>query len=123
LATLRDQLREVLERELEGVVLNGPVERLPGNLNLRFVGVDADALIANCPRLAFSAGSACSAGTPTPSHVLLAIGLTQDAASESVRFSLGRLTSADEIDAAGEQVVQAVTRIRAALRAPKEAVR
>jgi cysteine desulfurase len=123
LGTLRDKLRETLEQELDGVLFNGPAKRVPGNLNLRFVGVDADALIANCPRLAFSAGSACSTGTPAPSHVLLAIGLTHDAASESVRFSLGRPTTSDEIDAAVEQVVQAVTRIRAALRTPEEAVR
>lgn len=123
LASLRDRLHEALEQELEGVVLNGPVERLPGNLNLRFVGVEADALISNCRGLAFSAGSACSAGAPAPSHVLLALGLTHEAASECVRFSLGRPTTREEVDTAVEQIVRAVTRIRSALRSPEESLR
>jgi cysteine desulfurase len=123
LANLRDRLHDALEQELDGVVLNGPPDRLPGNINLRFVGVDADALIANCPGLAFSAGSACSAGTPEPSHVLLAIGLSHEAASESVRLSLGRPTTGDEVDAAVDQIVRAVTHIRSAVRSPQEALR
>jgi cysteine desulfurase len=123
LVSLRDRLRDVFEHELDGVVLNGPAHRLAGNLNLRFVGVDADALIANCPGVAFSAGSACSAGTPEPSHVLVALGLTDQAASECVRFGLGRPTTGEEVDAAADQIVRAVKRIRYALRAPQEALR
>jgi cysteine desulfurase len=117
LAGLRDRLRNALTRELDDVATNGPDERLPGNLNLRFVGVDSEALIANCPDIAFSAGSACSAGTPEPSHVLLALGLSDEAASESARFSVGRQTTTNDIDRASRQIVQAVPRIRSALRA------
>jgi cysteine desulfurase len=115
LACLRERLCEALIGRLDGVVVNGPLDRLPGNLNLRFIGVEADALIANCPGLAFSAGSACSAGTPEPSHVLCALGMGDEAANESVRFSVGRQTTTAEVDAAAEEIVQAVTRVRSAL--------
>jgi cysteine desulfurase len=120
---LCNRMRDALVDELETVVLNGPVERLPGNLNLRFVGVDAEALIANCPQVAFSAGSACSAGAPEPSHVLLALGLTDEEAEESVRFSLGRPTTSDEVDAAVGQVVHAIARIRSAARSGEKVLR
>lgn len=112
LATLRDRFFARLRDLLDDVELNGPATRLPGNLNLRFPGVDSEALMANCPGLAFSAGSACSAATPTPSHVLLAIGLTEEAAGQSARFGLGRLTSAEDVDTAVEQLATAVARIR-----------
>jgi cysteine desulfurase len=123
IARLRDRLHAALDQELDDVFVNGPTQRLPGNLNLRFADVDAEALIANCPGLAFSTGSACSAGTPEPSHVLLALGLTDEAASECVRFSLGRPTTTEDVDVSAEQISQAVTRIRSALRSPEEALR
>ena len=109
-------------REVDGVELNGPPQgaRLPGNLNLRFPGVDAEALIANCPELAISAGSACSAATPTPSHVLTAIGLDQEAAEQSVRIGIGRPTTGPEVDRAADLLVAAVDRIRAATSVSQE---
>ena len=61
LQALADRFLKRLREEVDGVELNGPAQRLPGNLNLRFPGVDAEALIANCPELAISAGIACSA--------------------------------------------------------------
>lgn len=113
LAGLRDRFLDQLRGAFEDIEINGPsVKRLPGNLNLRFPGIDADALMANCPDLAFSAGSACSAATPTPSHVLLAIGLTEEAAEQSVRFGFGRPTTPEEVDHAVEQLTSAVTRLR-----------
>jgi cysteine desulfurase len=112
LVALRDSFFAKLRDLLEDVELNGPATRLPGNLNLRFPGVDSEALMANCPDLAFSTGSACSAATPTPSHVLLAIGLTKEAAEQSARFGFGRLTSAEDVDTAAEQLATAVARIR-----------
>jgi cysteine desulfurase len=109
-----ERFRAGLCERVEGVGLNGPHEpRLPGNLNLRIVGVDADALIANCPELCFSAGSACSAATPTPSHVLTAIGLSPDAAEQSARFGFGRPTAAAEVDQAVKVLAAAIARIRA----------
>jgi cysteine desulfurase len=120
---LRDRLLQQLQCELDGVAINGPHNRLPGNLNVRFFGVHGEALIANCPSLAFSAGSACSAGVPDPSHVLLALGLDHDAASECVRISLGRPTTEHEVDVAVESLVAAVTRVRSALNTQEVALR
>jgi len=119
LRALADRLLDRLRDGVEGIELNGPrVDRLPGNLNLRFPGVDAEALIANCPELAISAGSACSAATPTPSHVLTAIGLDQDAAEESVRIGIGRPTTSAEVDRAAELLIAAAHRIRVATTQP-----
>lgn len=120
LQALADRLLKKLREEVDGVELNGSAERLPGNLNLRFPGVDAEALIANCPELAISAGSACSAATPTPSHVLTAIGLDQEAAEQSVRIGIGRPTTAPEVDRAADLLVAAVNRIHAATHVSQE---
>lgn len=115
LLALATRFCEGLRVEIEGVELNGPIEpRLPGNVNLRFPGIDAEALMANCPELCFSAGSACSAAAPTPSHVLRAIGLSQDDAEQSARFGFGRPTTAAEVDTAIEILLGAVSRIREA---------
>lgn len=108
-------LRSVLLGELEsalGARLNGPTRgRLPINLNVRLPGVEADALIASCPQVLFSAGSACSSGTPGPSPVLTALGLTAEEAEESVRFAVGRFTTPDEIARAGTAIVASAGRI------------
>lgn len=113
LRQLTDRLETRLRERIGDVELNGSRERrLPGNLNLRIAGVDAEALIANCPELCFSAGSACSAATPTPSHVLIAIGLGDDEAEQSARFGVGRGTTAAEIDQAVELLASAIARIR-----------
>lgn len=120
LRALSDRFLKRLCEEVDGAELNGPAERLPGNLNLRFPGVDAEALIANCPELAISAGSACSAATPTPSHVLTAIGLDQEAAEQSVRIGIGRPTTGPEVDRATDLLIAAVDRIRAATSVSQE---
>jgi cysteine desulfurase len=120
LRRLADRFLQGLRERVDGVELNGPTERLPGNLNLRIPGVDAEALIANCPQLAISAGSACSAATPTPSHVLTAIGLDQEAAEQSVRVGIGRPTTEAEVDRAVELLAVAADRIRAATSVPQE---
>lgn len=114
LAELADRFRRDLTERVGDVDLNGPPasERLPGNLNLRITGVDAEALIANCPELCFSAGSACSASAPTPSHVLLAIGLTHEQAEQSARFGFGRPTTMADVDDAVDILVEAIVRIR-----------
>lgn len=120
LQALADRFLKKLREEVDRVELNGPAERLPGNLNLRFPGVDAEALIANCPELAISAGSACSAATPTPSHVLTAIGLDHEAAEQSVRIGIGRPTTGPEVDRAADLLVAAVNRIHAATSVSQE---
>lgn len=112
-AELRDELQAALLARLPGVQVNGAVRRrLPNTLNVYIPGVPADALIINCPEIAFSSGSACTSAVPTPSHVLLAMGLGDERAEESVRFSLGRGTSRDDIAVAVEDIVAAALRIR-----------
>lgn len=84
----------------------------PGFLNVRIEGVDADALVATTPEVAFATGSACSSNTPAPSHVLLAMGTAREAADQSVRLTPGRASSEDEIDRAAERIVHAALRLR-----------
>ena len=87
--------------------LNGPAlcERHPGNLNVRFAGIDASDLIAALqPHLAVSTGSACTSGTPEASYVLRGIGLSEEEARSSIRFSLGRFTTDEEIQRTVELV-------------------
>ena len=113
LSGLRDRLRARIEGALEGVRVNGSLaRRLPGNLNLSFNGVDAEALLMSIPEIALSTGSACSSASVEPSHVLRAIGLSQQQARGSVRFGLGRFNTAEEIDYAADRTVEAVRRLR-----------
>ena len=86
--------------------------RLPGNLNLSFEGVDGEALMMAMRDVAVSSGSACSSTNPEPSHVLLAMGLSEELARASLRFGLGRFTTAEEIDFAVQEVAGAVERLR-----------
>ena len=110
---LRDRLVTELKAKLAGVRQNGDTERrLPNTANLHFEGADSEAVMTNMDPVAVSAGSACSSGAIEPSEVLLAMGLSRDAAFESLRFSLGRFTTADEIDLAVESTVAAVVRVR-----------
>jgi cysteine desulfurase len=93
--------------------LNGhPTDRLPGNLNLSFAHVDGEALMMQMREIAVSSGSACSSADPEPSHVLMAMGLTEDLARASLRFGLGRFTTRDELDVAIGAVGRAVERLR-----------
>src|SRR5262249_55028209 len=114
LAALRDRLWEGLSQHLEGVTVNGhAVERLPGNLNVSFAGVDGEALMNQLTEIAVSSGSACTSAEPEPSHVLRAMGVPEALSRASLRFGLGRVTTVDEIDFAIEHVVTIVKRLRA----------
>ena len=111
-AALRDRLLAALAAELD-VVVNGSMDRrLPGNLNVSFRGVDADALLMSMPEIALSTGSACTSATVEPSHVLRALGLSPEMAHSAVRFGIGRFTTAEEIDYVARRVVGAVKRLR-----------
>lgn len=105
-AGLRNHLATILLESCDSHLV-GPnlSNRHPGNLNLRFDGFDAQDLLARLqPSIAASTGSACTSGTPEPSHVLLAIGASPEDASSCIRFSLGRFTTRTEIDAALLQI-------------------
>jgi cysteine desulfurase len=100
-AALRDRLLAGLRDRIPGLAVNGPLhDRLAGNLSLRFPGMQASALIAACPGLAVSTGSACTSAAIAPSHALLALGLAPAEAAATLRVGIGRFTSAAEIDAA-----------------------
>jgi len=96
------------------LVLNVPAEgTLPQTISARFRGVSARALMhATREQLAFSSGSACATTKVTPSHVLLAQGLSADEVAQSVRLSFGRLTSKEEIEAARESLLAAAAELR-----------
>lgn len=94
------------------VALNGPAlsQRHPGNCNVRFAGLSAvDLLTRLQPRLAVSTGSACTSGSIEPSHVLRAMGLSDEEAESSVRFSFGRFSTVEEIDRAAALILDALS--------------
>jgi cysteine desulfurase len=110
---LRDLLFARLAEEPD-VWLNGhPVERLPGNLNVSFGGVEGEALLMALPDVALSTGSACTSATPSASHVLRALGLGEARALSSLRFGIGRTTTREEIETAAARVVCELRRLRA----------
>ncbi len=121
-AALRDRLWEGLRRAVPGARLNGdPVRRLPGNLNVSFPGLRGEALLRELPGFALSTGSACRSGTDEPSEVLAAIGVGRDLAPGTVRFGLGRSTTAGEVDRLIAAVERAAHRLRSGGREPERA--
>ncbi|MFI8879512.1 cysteine desulfurase family protein [Streptomyces sp. NPDC055243] len=116
IAALRDRLENLVTDGLPGCRINGRRDqRLPGVTSITFLGVPADAVLAAMPDVAASEGSACASGAPTPSHVLLAMGLSREDADSTIRFSLGYATTHAEIEHAAHAVKRAVTQVRAAL--------
>ncbi len=113
LAGLRDRLQTRILGALEGCTVNGALQhRLPGTTNISFARVDGNALLASLPDLAVSSGSACTSAKPEPSAVLRAMGVDRRLAAASLRFSLGRPTTADDVDRAADRVISEVTRLR-----------
>ena len=107
---LRDRLLDRL-KGIDGMTVNGSMAaRVPGNLNVSFAGIDGEALLVSLDDIAVSSGAACTQAEP--SHVLMALGLTKDRALASLRFGVGRATTAAEIDRAVERVSDVVTRLR-----------
>ena len=113
-ATLRDALHQKLNARLEDIHLNGhPEQRLPGNLNLCFAGVQSHALLMGLKRVAVSTGSACDSESVKASHVLVAMGVPNELALTAVRFGLGRYNTAEEVDVVADEVIKVVNRLRA----------
>jgi cysteine desulfurase len=113
IAGLRNRLRDRLIAELTDVSINGSIEhRLPGNLNICFHNVDAETLMAAVRDVAVSSGSACNSEKIDPSHVLTALGLSDEDAGSSIRFGIGRFNSQAEIDYVAALVVEAVKKLR-----------
>jgi cysteine desulfurase len=113
LAALRDRLWDGIAA-LGGVHLNGEgATRLPGILNVSFEGVEGESLVVGLRELAVSTGSACNSASAEPSYVLRALGRDTQLAQSSLRFSLGRYTTAADVDSAIAAVNREVRRLRA----------
>lgn len=111
-AALRDRLLARLREKTDGMTVNGAMDaRLPGNLNVSFDGIAGEALLVSLDDIAVSSGAACTAAEP--SHVLVALGLSTDRALASLRFGIGRATTAAEVDYTAAKVADVVTRLRA----------
>ncbi|WP_028649205.1 cysteine desulfurase family protein [Nocardiopsis sp. CNT312] len=117
LSALRDELEERVRAAVPDAVVNGDIERrLPGISHLSFPGCEGDALLMllDAHGVSCSTGSACSAGVAQPSHVLLAMGADADTALSSLRLSLGRTSTREDVAALAERIGPAVERARAA---------
>lgn len=114
---LRDQLWAEISERVEGVALNGPSvdeDRLANNLNLTIDGVQGETMLLSLDMvgIAASAGSACTTGNAQPSHVLKAMGYSDDRCRTSIRLTVGRCNDADQIAEAAESLADAVLRVR-----------
>lgn len=109
---MRNRLWEGLQ-QLPSICLNGDLERrVAGNLNVCFGGIDAEALMMALGSIALSSGSACSSANREPSYVLSALGRSAELADGSIRFSVGRYTTEEEIDVTIEAVCDKVNQLR-----------
>ncbi|MEE4147171.1 MAG: IscS subfamily cysteine desulfurase [Halieaceae bacterium] len=112
LAALRQRFWQGI-RDLGDVGINGdPDQRLPGAINIHVGFVEGEALLMSLKDLAISTGSACTSASLEPSYVLRALGLSDELAHSSLRFSFGRYTSAEDVDAAVAQLRHAVEKLR-----------
>ncbi|MFH0264583.1 IscS subfamily cysteine desulfurase [Vibrio rumoiensis] len=109
---LRNRLLDGI-KDMEAVTINGDLDqRLPNNLNVSFAFVEGESLLMALKDLAVSSGSACTSASLEPSYVLRALGLDDELAHSSVRFSFGRFTTEEEIDYAVKQIRVAVDKLR-----------
>ncbi len=112
-ARMRDRLWQILDSQLDDIYLNGDiVNGLPGTLNVSFSYVEGESLMMGFSNIAVSSGSACTSASLEPSYVLKSLGVGDELAHSSIRFSLGRFNTAEEIEQAGRQVVATVRRLR-----------
>lgn len=113
ITSLRNRLKDGLFARLPEIFLNGhPTERIPNNLNISFLYVEGESLMMGFSDIAVSSGSACTSASLEPSYVLKALGLGDDLAHSSIRFSIGRFTTEQEIDYTIERVCVAVEKLR-----------
>ena len=109
---LRERLWSHL-KQIPDVHLNGSYEhRIPGLINVGFGGIDGETLLLALNDVAVSSGSACTSATVEPSYVLRAIGLEDDLAAASLRFTVGRFTTEEDIDFAATRIADVVTALR-----------
>jgi cysteine desulfurase len=113
-AELRDRLEQQILTRVDGAHVNGQGPRTPNTTNIRFDGIEGEALLIALDLKGFrvSSGAACSSGAVEPSHVLLAIGLAPRDARSSLRFSLGPLHTPEDVDSLAGAVEQVVAHLR-----------
>ncbi len=113
LAALRDRLKATIMEQLDEVYLNGhPTLRTPNNLNLSFAYVEGESMMMGFGDIAVSSGSACTSASLEPSYVLKSLGVGDELAHSSIRFSVGRFNTEDEIDYTADRVVSTVRKLR-----------
>jgi cysteine desulfurase len=112
-AALRDRLEQGILARCDEIQVNGSeTKRLPNNLNMSFAFIEGESMLMGLKDVALSSGSACTTATLEPSYVIRALGTSEDLAHSSIRFSLGRFTTEEEVDYVIEQVAQTVERLR-----------
>ncbi len=115
LKTLRDDFVSKVQEKIEGAILNGGMQaRLPGNANFAFSNIDGEALLLNLDAkgICASAGSACTSGSSAPSHVLEAIGLSNELASGSLRVTFGEDNTKEDVDYLVESLVEIIGKLK-----------
>lgn len=115
ISSLRDYFENQIIKKIENVVINGNTrKRLPGTSNVSFIGVNGQDLLLNLDMLGIcvSSGSACTSGSIDASHVLLALGISEEKAKSSIRISIGKYNTKNEIDYLIQNLVEIVKRQR-----------
>lgn len=115
LAFFKKKLKERIEKNIPDIQFNGhPIESLPSTLNVSFNGAEGEAILLylDLEGIAVSTGSACASGSLDPSHVLMATGIPQEQAHGSIRMSMGRDTTEEEIDYVAERLTKVIKRVR-----------
>lgn len=115
LLDIRNYFLKKLQENIDGVIINGSLEkRLPGNVNISIPNIDGESLILmlDMEGICASSGSACTAGSIDPSHVLLAIGLDKDIAKNSVRFTFGDENTKEDADYIIEKLLEIINKLR-----------
>jgi cysteine desulfurase len=108
-------LTEGIEKNIPGIAFNGdPVDSLPGTLNVSFEGAEGEAILLylDLQGIAVSTGSACASGSLDPSHVLMATGVSAGRAHGSIRISMGRETSREDLDYFLKKLIETIARVR-----------
>jgi cysteine desulfurase len=113
IAGLRNRLHEKIKAGLDEVYVNGSMkQRLPGNLNMSFAGIDGEELMTAIDDVAVSSGAACTSAHIEPSYVLKALGVSDELAQASIRFGIGRFNTDAEVDYVAGKVVHTVQQLR-----------
>ncbi|MCK4422442.1 MAG: aminotransferase class V-fold PLP-dependent enzyme, partial [Candidatus Omnitrophica bacterium] len=115
LTALRDRLYKGLQKNITDIQLNGhPGQRLPNNLNISFKYIEGESLTLNLDlkHICVATGSACTSGSLEPSHVLSAMGISPELSHGSIRFSLGRQNTVEEVDYVVQQTTAIVEKLR-----------